>query len=55
MDLNAYIGIGARMIAVALISALVTATLVIAVGQSMLSRVPPGTAEPRPAALRTPG
>lgn len=55
MDQNGDFGTGARMIAAALVSAVVTATLVIAIGQSILERRPVAAAASQPLLIRTAG
>jgi len=47
--------LGARMIAVALVSAVMTATLVIAIGHSIIERPPVATPQSQAVMIRTSG
>ena len=55
MDNDGDFGTGARMIVAALVSAVVTATLVIAIGQSMTERSPVSTPQSQALLIRTSG
>ena len=55
MDQNGDFGTAARMIVTAMVSAVLTATLVIAIGQSMLDRAPVASGSSQPTLIRTSG
>jgi hypothetical protein len=55
MDQDGDFGTGARLVLTAFVSAVFSATLVIAIGQSILERAPDAPAQDQPALIRTTG
>jgi hypothetical protein len=55
MDQNVDVGTAARMIVTAVVSAVLTASLVIVIGQSVLDRAPVASDSAQPTLIRTSG